>query len=122
VGWRSDIERITRAFTIFAMSSHSEGTSVSLLEAMSSGLCPVVTDVGGNSIVLGAELSHRLVRPNDPEALARALTDALRNEELRERDARAARARVVDDFGLEAMVRRYETLYTGASDGEGTAD
>lgn len=122
VGWRSDIERITRAFTIFAMSSHSEGTSVSLLEAMSSGLCPVVTDVGGNSIVLGAELSHRLVRPNDPEALARALTDALRNKELRERDARAARARVVDNFGLEAMVRRYETLYTGASDGEGTAD
>ena len=42
--------------------------------------------------------------------------------ELRERDAAAARARVVDDFGLDAMVRRYETLYTGASDGEGTAD
>jgi len=119
VGWRSDIDRITRAFTIFSMSSHSEGTSVSLLEAMSSGLCPVVTNVGGNAAVLGAELSHRLVTPDDPEALSGALTVALQNDALRVRDATAARARVVNHFGLDAMVHAYQALYTGAPIGAG---
>ena len=61
LGWRSDIESAMRGFSLFTMSSHSEGTSVSLLEAMSAGLRPVVTDVGGNAAVLGDGLAHRLV-------------------------------------------------------------
>lgn len=114
VGWRSDIERITRAFTLFSMSSHSEGTSISLLEAMSAGLCPVVTNVGGNAAVLGPELAHRLIRAADPEKLAAALADALLDSAKRERDAHAARERVVQNFGLDAMVRGYESLYSAA--------
>src|SRR6185436_12649481 len=63
LGWRDDIPDLRSAFTLFTMSSRSEGTSVSLLEAMSSGLCLVVTDVGGNADVLGNSLRHRLVIP-----------------------------------------------------------
>ena len=119
VGWRSDIERMTRAFTLFSMSSHSEGTSVSLLEAMSSGLCPVVTDVGGNAAVLGTELQHRLVPAADPDALALALSGAVRDSAARIRDAAAARQRVVNAFGLDAMVARYDALYTAGCDAAG---
>jgi len=114
LGWRSDIERIARSFTLFSMSSHSEGTSVSLLEAMSSGLCPVVTNVGGNAAVLGDELKHRLVPAADPEALALALAGAICNPEQLRRDAATARQRVVQQFGLDAMVSSYETLYSRA--------
>lgn len=115
VGWRSDIERIIRSFTLFSMSSHSEGTSVSLLEAMSSGLCPVVTNVGGNAVVLGTGLAHRLVPPADPSALADALTKGIIDSGSRSRDAYAARARVEQHFGLGAMVREYEALYAEAA-------
>jgi glycosyltransferase involved in cell wall biosynthesis len=114
MGWRSDIERISRAFTVFSMSSHSEGTSVSLLEAMSAGLCPVVTDVGGNAVVLGPALEHRLVPPSNPDALAVALSHALGDREARERDASIARARVLAGFDLDSMVRQYEALYRNA--------
>jgi glycosyltransferase involved in cell wall biosynthesis len=110
-GWRTDIERHLAEFALFTMSSHSEGTSVSLLEAMSSGLCPVVTRVGGNAAVLGEPLAHRLVPPNDPDALARAWREALDDRDARERDACAARRRVLDDYSLDAMVRAYEALY-----------
>lgn len=116
VGWRSDIERIQRALTLFTMSSRSEGTSVSLLEAMSAGLCPVVTDVGGNAAVLGPDLKHRLVAPADPEALALALSRALLDNSARVRDSHTARARVVEHFGLDSMVRHYESLYSAARD------
>lgn len=110
-GWRSDIERHLSAFDVFTMSSHSEGTSVSLLEAMSSGLCPVVTRVGGNPAVLAQALAHRLVPANDPAALAGAWRAALDDPAARSRDAAAARERIVSEFSLDAMVRAYEQLY-----------
>ncbi len=98
---------------IFTMSSRSEGTSVSLLEAMAAGLCPVVTDVGGNAAVLGEELRHRLVPPEAPEALAAAWRAALNDPACRAADARAARRRVEARFGVDVMVRQYETTYEG---------
>lgn len=111
LGWRDDVHRMHAAFTLFTMSSHSEGTSVSLLEAMSAGLCPVVTDVGGNGAVVGKTLRHRLVPPRDAEALARAWLDALRDPAALDVDRRAARARALEAYTLESMVRSYERVY-----------
>lgn len=111
LGWRDDLANLHPAFTLFTMGSRSEGTSVSLLEAMSAGLCPVVTDVGGNAAVLGPGLGHRLVPPLDPAALAGAWEAALTDPARRAADGAAARARVQGAFSLEAMVRSYEALY-----------
>lgn len=113
LGWRDDIHDQLSAFTLFTMSSRSEGTSVSLLEAMSAGLCPVVTDVGGNAAVLGESLRHRLVAAGDAAALAAAWLAALREPRRRAADGTAARARVVAGFSLDTMVRAYEALYEG---------
>lgn len=114
-GWRDDLPALHASFDLFTMSSHSEGTSVSLLEAMSAGLCPVVTDVGGNADVLGAELRHRLVPRGDPEALAAAWARALADGDARRADGATARARVVAHFSAGSMVRRYARLYAGTS-------
>ena len=97
--------------SIFTMGSRSEGTSVSLLEAMSAGLCPVVTNVGGNAAVLGPALQHRLVPPVNPAALAAAWTDALTDDARRAADARAAREGVLAEFSVGAMVRGYAGIY-----------
>lgn len=113
LGWRDDVHDLHSAFALFTMSSHSEGTSVSLLEAMSAGLCPVVTDVGGNRAVMGEDLSHRLVPPDDPAALAGAWRGAIHDGANRRVDAQAARNRVETCFSIEAMVRAYERLYSG---------
>lgn len=122
MGWRDDIHELHSAFTLFTMSSRSEGTSISLLEAMSAGLCPVVTDVGGNAAVLGPELGHRLVPAEDPGALAVAWRSALADTPRREADARLARQRVEANFGIEATVRGYEALYAGGTMDEGARE
>ena len=113
LGWRDDIERLVTAFDVFTLSSRSEGTSVSLLEAMSAGVCPVVTDVGGNRAVLGAELGHRLVPEGDARTLTAAWGAALADGQGRRADGAAARRRVQQRFSLDAMVRAYERLYLG---------
>lgn len=115
LGWRDDVHDLHAAFTLFTMASRSEGTSVSLLEAMSAGLCPVVTEVGGNAAVLGPRLGHRLVPPEDPEALAAAWSAALADPDARAADAHIARERVQEAFGLDTMVQEYQRLYLGGS-------
>lgn len=111
LGWRDDLDRIHRASTLFTMSSHSEGTSISLLEAMAAGICPVVTDVGGNADVLGPDLRHRLVPPAQPAALAEAWAAALQDATSRQRDAATARARVQSAYSVAAMVQQYQAIY-----------
>ena len=114
LGWRDDAASLLSAFRFFTLCSRSEGTSIGVLEAMSAGLCPVVTDVGGNARVLGEALRHRLVPPVDPVAMALAWRDALLDDRRRAQDAAAGRARVLEQFGLDATVRKYETLYLRA--------
>lgn len=111
LGWRDDIHDLHAAFTVFTLASHSEGTSVSLLEGMSAGLCPIVTDVGGNAAVLGEHLRHRLVTPGDPDALAQAWRLALEDSSRREADGRTARTHVLSSFSLRQMAAHYAQIY-----------
>jgi glycosyltransferase involved in cell wall biosynthesis len=78
---------------------------------MSAGLCPVVTDVGGNAHVVGPALRHRLVPSESPGSLAEAWRSALLNPKRRTDDGATARRRIESEFGLRAMVRAYENLY-----------
>jgi glycosyltransferase involved in cell wall biosynthesis len=115
LGWRDDVLDMHSAFSVFTMSSRSEGTSISLLEAMSAGLAPVVTDVGGNPAVLGDTLRHCLVQSENPAALAAAWAGALADPARLQADRAAARKRVVDAFALNAMVQAYERVYRGGA-------
>ena len=111
LGWRDDVQDLFSAFTIYSMSSRSEGTSISLLEAMSSGLVPIVTDVGGNAAVLGPSLSGCLVPAGQPSALAQAWQAMATNPALRASTASAARQRVIEEFSLAQMAHAYEAIY-----------
>lgn len=114
MGWRDDVADLHSAFSIFTMSSRSEGTSVSLLEAMSAGIAPVVTDVGGNAAVLGDELRGCLVPSEQPETLAAVWEETLLSGAEADRSRAAARRRVIDAFNVDTMVRAYERIYEGA--------
>src|ERR1051325_2920082 len=111
LGWREDVPRLHATFDLFVLTSRSEGTSVSLLEAMSAGLCPVVTDVGGNREVLGPGLAHRLAPPDDVRAIAESWAEAVQDRERLAQDAAAGRRQVEEHFSLRAMVRGYERIY-----------
>src|SRR5262249_40679568 len=111
LGWGDEVERLYGGFDLFTMTSCSEGTSISLLEAMSMGLCPVVTDVGGNRGVLGHELASLLVPVDNEAALAAAWRHHLLDVELRQDMGRRARARVQSKFSLGRMVEHHIDIY-----------
>ena len=111
LGWRNEVENLYGAFDLFTLTSRSEGTSISLLEAMSTGLCPVVTDVGGNRGVLGPDLASLLVPSDDDVALAETWRRHLFDSELRAEMARRARVRIQTAFSLERMVEDHIGIY-----------
>ena len=110
-GWTESPALAHRLLDVFALSSHSEGTSVSLLESLSSGTAPVVMDVGGNADVLGPELAGQLVPAGDVDAFVAALAATLCDAERRRRAGELGRARVGARYGLDAMTAAYTGLY-----------
>lgn len=99
------------AMDIFLLSSHTEGTSMTLLEAMSMGIPPVVTNVGGNPEILTEQLSRNLVPSDDTEAFAAAINELWSDENLRSAQATLVRELFERRFANTIMVKNYMDLY-----------
>ncbi len=69
--------------SIYLSSSFSDGTSVSLLEAMSFGLFPVVSDIKGNREWIVDGINGFLFDPKDKNELYLKLKEAINNKNLR---------------------------------------
>jgi glycosyltransferase involved in cell wall biosynthesis len=93
VGTFDDTAPLYREFDIFVLCSRAEGTSMSILESMASGVCVVATEVGGNPALLDNGSCGVLVPSENTAALAGALLRLARNETERAAFARAGRRR-----------------------------
>ena len=101
-----------------------EGIPVSLMEGMACGLPAVATRISGIPELVEDGENGFLVPPRDPEALADALARLASNPELRRRMGRAARAKVLQEFDLEANAARLAAMIRavpGSSNGNGSA-
>jgi glycosyltransferase involved in cell wall biosynthesis len=110
-GLRDDVPAILDISDVYALSSHGEGLSIAILEAMASGKAIVATDVGGNRELIDHGQTGLLVPARDPQAMAQALAYMLENPEQRSRMGESARVRARDRFSLREAVRRTEALY-----------
>jgi glycosyltransferase involved in cell wall biosynthesis len=115
LGQVQDIPTLLGRAGLFVLSSLSEGVSLTLLEAMASGLPVVATRVGGNPEVVADGQTGRLVPSADPEALAAALLELWRDPDAGRRMGAAGRARVERHFDVTGMVAAYESLYRGGN-------
>jgi glycosyltransferase involved in cell wall biosynthesis len=103
LGFRHDVELMLRRARIFALVSSWEGVPFAMIEALCSGLVPIMTDVGTISDWIEHEKNGHIVPVGDSRALAtsieRLLKDPSHYQSLRER-ALAAR----QSLSLEAGV------------------
>lgn len=89
------------AFDAFVLPSSKEGMPWSLLEAMSTSLPCVVTDVGANAWMLEGHRGGWIVPKQDPSALAQAMLEAMRKPDEAHAKGKAARQIVESRFPLE---------------------
>jgi glycosyltransferase involved in cell wall biosynthesis len=110
-GFRADVSEVMHAFDIYALTSRSEGFSLSTIEAMASGLPVVATRCGGPEQIVEDGATGFLVENGSPDAVANAIDRLRRDRDQRARFGTAARDVVMKRYTLEAQVRAYEALY-----------
>jgi glycosyltransferase involved in cell wall biosynthesis len=102
----ADLPELLQAHDVYVSCSLSDGTSQSLLEAMSTGLFPVVSDIPANSPWVEQGRNGFLFTPGDAAALAERLAEAFDNPALRARASWISRERVVDRGDREKEANR----------------
>jgi glycosyltransferase involved in cell wall biosynthesis len=107
-GWRSDPADLFRASDLVVISSRWEGNSNVAGEALLVGT-PVVTTDSGDHCQLVRMTGGQVVRPGDPEALARAM-DVVLDDEADGDGIRRAAARALS---VHQMFQRTQAVYEG---------
>jgi len=116
-GQQNEVGSYLAAMDLYVNSSLSEGMSLSILEAMASGLPLVVTDVGENAaLVAGGEAPCGVVVPPGAAApMADAIQRLLSDPDQRRRSGCRAAERFRRLHGAQNMVRRYEEVYASVA-------
>jgi len=111
LGCREDVPSLIAGLDILALSScRDEGFPNVVGEAMACGVPCVVTDVGESRSIVGP--TGRVVPPRDPEAFAGGLRELIGIGPAQRRLLGSqARQRIMANFSLETVARKYEQLY-----------
>ncbi len=111
LGFREDVPELLRILDVFVLSSVSEGLSIATIEAMAAGVPVVVTKSGGPQEVVVEGKTGFLVTPKEEKSLAEKTLLLLDNRKLATSMGKEAQAQVRARFGIDTMIRNYETVY-----------
>jgi glycosyltransferase involved in cell wall biosynthesis len=107
-----DAGALMSAFDLLVLSSSTEGTPMTVLEAMRAGAPVVSTAVGGVPAMLAGDAGW-LVPPDSAAALAAAMRDALGDATERARRSERACHRLHEQFSVATWALQHERLYAG---------
>jgi glycosyltransferase involved in cell wall biosynthesis len=110
-GMRNDVQRFYKIMDLFLLTSFSEGTAMTLLEAMAAGVPCIATDVGGNPEIVADGETGYIIPNDDPASLKKCVLKILESKSLRETLCCAARKRFEERFTVQKMVSGYQKLY-----------
>jgi L-malate glycosyltransferase len=107
----TEVPKDYRKADIFITTSRSDGTPVSVIEAMASGLPCIATAVGGIPEWVGNNTTGLLVEPGSPEQVAKAILTLAGDAALRERLGAAAREAVIAHGQWKSLMAQAEKDY-----------
>lgn len=111
VGFRTNVSDYLKIMDIYLLSSHTEGTSMTLLEAMNIGLPCVVTDVGGNPEIVISKQTGLLSQGGDEFRFSENICRLVENNILATEFGNAGKVRFSKLFHVEKMIDAYESIY-----------
>lgn len=110
-GHRDDVASFYALADVVAIPSRTDALPFSGAEAMSASVPIVATRVGGLPELVAHGVTGVLVAPEDPLAIASAVSELLGSPDLRTTMGRAARDRYTRMFSLEAMIDGWASVY-----------
>ncbi len=120
LGIKRDVRPILAAADMMVSSSIGEGFPNAVAEGMAMALPVIATDVGDVKSLVGEV--GLIVGLRDPESLAKAMLELSENQERRLSMGQAARQRIVLNFSLDFMVKRFDYLHRTGHDSNQNPD
>ena len=117
-GWRKDVLSILASCDVFVLPSiGGEATTKSVIEAMSMGVAPIITDIYGNKGLLVHQESGLVVPPHDAQALADAIYFYYTHPELSHTHGDAAKLHIAKEFHIDRTVQETKALFQSLMEG-----
>jgi len=110
LGFRNDARRLLRAADLLLHTAVADPHPRSVIEAMAAGRPVVAFAVDGVAETVVDGVTGRLVAPEDPDALAGAALELLRDPEARRRMGDAARERARSHFSDRGTADRVDAV------------
>lgn len=110
-GYRRDIPACLNAMDVFVLPSRSEALPFSVIEAASTGLPVIASDVGGVREVVRDGRTGYILPADNVQMLRDRLRSLAASESTRRRMGQAGRRLAVEQFDQRVMLGRIWTLY-----------
>ena len=111
LGFVKDMPELYQGLDLLLLTSHFEGTPLTVLEAMAMGVPVVASRVDGVLEVVEDGRDGILAAPGHPDQFVDGVCRVLKDRDLRQRLSLRAQEKARRDYSAEAMVRRVEALY-----------
>lgn len=112
-----DMPKTLHKADIFVLPSMSESMPLSLLEAMSTGLACIASEVGGIPEIIENRQNGFLTPPGNSAALAKSIAFLIENEDLRMEAGKRAAAHIRQNFRIDDMIRKTREEFLRVSNG-----
>ena len=109
--WQTEMDEVFAGLDIVALTSHNEGTPVSLIEAQAAGRPVVSTNVGGVADVVEHGECGFVCEAGNVAAFAAPLLQLVEDETLRHRFGASGRVAVADRFSYHRLVNDMSAYY-----------
>ena len=109
LGYRNDVGKLYGMADAFIFPSFREGLSLSLMEAMSSGLPSIVSQIRGNTDLISDGVEG-IYTPVTVDGIAESILRMYNDPELRKRCSAAAKEKV-KQFGAEPIHKAVQEIY-----------
>ena len=110
LGFRTDIHELYHIADIFCFPSYREGLSVSLMEAMSTGLACICSAIRGNTDLIQVNRGGYLFSPNDDKRVSEFINLLCDDEKLRV-EMGAYNQQVIRNVDKEIINKRMKQIY-----------
>ncbi len=111
LGKRHDVQAILARSKVFVLTSKSEGLSIAMAEAMTSGVVPVVADVGELSDFVTSGINGYLVEPGNIAEYARRIVSLLQDSAMLDEYSQRAVEDAKRQCDIEVVTARWRRVF-----------
>lgn len=112
LGWRSDTTIILNALDIFVLPSKWEGMPLAILEAQSTAIPCVVSNIQGNRDIIDNYKTGLLFKSNSQKELIKSLNFLIYNSSKREEIGKNAREYIIEKHLIDTRINELDKYYS----------